>query len=251
MMERLRDQTSSSDPVTARAAVLLSAMPPLDTSRLRTRVLPPPLGRRLAGVRFRTGLVFAVTLGTAAAAAAALHSWPLNRAPDASMSVALSAISSPVPSPSSERGSRPNAPPAPAIDVPSHVAGTAPGTGSDNSNGTSEQPSRAPAKASLSVARAPQREIGTVEDESTLIVRAVRALRRDGEPARAQALAEQSLAKFPHGAQVEEAMALVMEAASARGDAPDAQRAAASYLDRYPSGRFVDRAQRILASPAK
>jgi hypothetical protein len=46
-------------------------------------------------------------------------------------------------------------------------------------------------------------------------------------------------------------MALVMEAASARGDAPDAQRAAASYLDRYPSGRFVDRAQRILASPAK
>jgi hypothetical protein len=103
----------------------------------------------------------------------------------------------------------------------------------------------------LSVARAPQREIGTVEDESTLIVRAVRALRRDGEPARAQALAEQSLAKFPHGAQVEEAMALVMEAASARGDAPDAQRAAASYLDRYPSGRFVDRAQRILASPAK
>jgi hypothetical protein len=95
-----------------------------------------------------------------------------------------------------------------------------------------------------------QREVA-VEDESTLMVSAVRALRREGDPARAQALAQQALQRFPHGAQAEEAMALIMEAASARGDASGAQQAAAAYLARFGSGRFADRARRILVSRAK
>jgi hypothetical protein len=95
-----------------------------------------------------------------------------------------------------------------------------------------------------------QREV-VVDDESTLMVRAVRALRRDGDPARAQTLAAQALQRFPHGAQAEEAMALIMEAASARGDTSGAQHAASAYLARFGSGRFADRARRILVSPAK
>jgi hypothetical protein len=83
------------------------------------------------------------------------------------------------------------------------------------------------------------------------MVRAVRALRRDGDPKRAQDLAEQALLQFPHGVQVEEAMALVMEAASARGDSAGARRAAQTYIDRFHAGRFADRAQRILSSPER
>jgi hypothetical protein len=83
------------------------------------------------------------------------------------------------------------------------------------------------------------------------MVSALRALRREGDPARAQSLAEEALQKFPHGAQAEEAMALIMEAASARGDASGAQQAASAYLARFGSGRFADRARRILVSRAK
>jgi len=82
-MQRLIDQTSSSDPVTVRAAELLSSMPPLDTSQLRRRVLPSPVGRRAAVIGLRPGLVLAVTLGTVVAAAATMHAWPraLDRTP--------------------------------------------------------------------------------------------------------------------------------------------------------------------------
>jgi hypothetical protein len=89
------------------------------------------------------------------------------------------------------------------------------------------------------------------QGESALLVSAVRALRREGDPARAQALAEESIQRYPHGAQVEEAMALVMEAASMRGDVPGARHAAQRYLETFRSGRFVDRAARILAASPK
>jgi hypothetical protein len=247
MMQRLIDQTSSSDPVTVRAAELLSSMPPLDTSQLRRRVLPSPVGRRAAVIGLRPGLVLAVTLGTVVAAAATMHAWP--RAPDHTPG-ALSGppteapVAPPVSPPSPARGSAFVSPPTTGVpDV----------SGAESAAGGSE-PARSPTKAVVSNApstKVAPRDTSAVEDESTLIVRAVRALRRDGDPTRAEALAAQSLQRFPHGAQVEEAMDLVMESAFARGDVPEAQRAASAYLDRFRSGRFADRAQRILAPPTR
>jgi hypothetical protein len=57
------------------------------------------------------------------------------------------------------------------------------------------------------------------------------------------------LQRYPHGQQIEEAMALAMEAASERGDLSDARRAAERYLSSFRAGRFADRALRILATP--
>ena len=76
---------------------------------------------------------------------------------------------------------------------------------------------------------------------------AVRALRRDRDPVRALALAESALDRYPHGAQVEEAMALGMEAANAAGDGATAHRLAERYLATFRSGRFTDRAQQIVS----
>ena len=215
------------DAVTARAVELLSAMPPLDTTKLRRKSLPPLAGQRVPVFRLRTAAVLAVLLGTAAAAAATVRSWPITQhAPD--HAAPPTEVTPPV--------APPVALPVPAATPAAEVPSAA-------------EPARPPPATPGS--KGPPREIAATEDESTLMVRAVRALRRDGDPSRAQTLAEQCLSRYPHGAQAEEAMALVMEAASTRGDAAGSQRAATAYLARFPAGRFADRAQRILASPAR
>ncbi len=221
MMDRLRDQTSSPDALTARAAQLLSAMPPLDkASGLRPPVLPDPGRRRSPAARMPV-LVLAVILASVAAAAATVKTWPLHHSATRSAAEAPQVAAAPSPV-TPEPGPRlPLAMPEPS---PPPAVGPGPAVS--------------------------QRE-AVVDDESTLMVRAVRALRREGDPARAQMLAAQTLQRFPHGAQAEEAMALIMEAASARGDASGAQQAASAYLARFGSGRFADRARRILVSPAK
>jgi outer membrane protein assembly factor BamD (BamD/ComL family) len=83
------------------------------------------------------------------------------------------------------------------------------------------------------------------ESEASLVLQAVRALRRDGDPARANALAEEALRRYPHGAQAEEALVVLLKAAEARGDKPAAQRLARTYLATHPAGRFTDLAKRL------
>jgi hypothetical protein len=85
-------------------------------------------------------------------------------------------------------------------------------------------------------------------DESALVVDAVRALRRDHDPRRARELAEEVLQRYPRGAQVEEAMAVAMEAASLDGDTATARRWAERYLETFGAGRFADRARDVLAA---
>jgi outer membrane protein assembly factor BamD (BamD/ComL family) len=85
-------------------------------------------------------------------------------------------------------------------------------------------------------------------DESALVVDAVRALRRDHDPRRAGSLAQEVLQRYPHGAQVEEAMAIAMEAAFADGDATGARHWAERYLGTFGTGRFADRARQVLAA---
>ena len=72
---------------------------------------------------------------------------------------------------------------------------------------------------------------------------AIRALRRDRQPERASLFLTYYLDRFPRGRYVEEALALGIEAAMARGDA---SRPARRYLERFPSGRYRALATRAL-----
>jgi len=89
-----------------------------------------------------------------------------------------------------------------------------------------------------------------VDAESSLLFDATRALRRERDPARAGVLLDGYFRRFPHGALAEEALALAIEAAEARGDAR-ARVLARRYLGRYPTGHFRERAERALAGPAE
>jgi hypothetical protein len=81
-----------------------------------------------------------------------------------------------------------------------------------------------------------------------LMLEAMQA-RRAGDMARAASLLAEYRAKYPDGDLHEEALALSIEAAVARGD-DNAKGLAAQYLKRYPNGRFREQADRALkASP--
>lgn len=91
--------------------------------------------------------------------------------------------------------------------------------------------------------RAVERRAG--EDPSQ-VAEAVRALRKQGDAARAQVLLDQYLRENPRGALAEDALALSIEAAAARKD-PRAADYARRYLARYPNGRFRSMAERVLS----
>lgn len=94
-----------------------------------------------------------------------------------------------------------------------------------------------------SVKRADKPRAG--EDPSR-VAEAVRALRKQGDAARAQVLLDQYLKSNPRGALAEDALALSIEAAAARKD-PRAGDYARRYLARYPDGRFRAVAERVLS----
>jgi hypothetical protein len=86
--------------------------------------------------------------------------------------------------------------------------------------------------------------------ERTQVLDAMVALRRDHDAARAGRLLDRYLTTHPHGTIREEALALAIEAATARSDGAAAHRLAASYLDAYPSGRFRDFARDTVSAGA-
>jgi hypothetical protein len=75
--------------------------------------------------------------------------------------------------------------------------------------------------------------------ERTEVLDALVALRRDHDPVRAAAMLSAYLSSHPRGALREEALALAIEAADARGDRTAGERLSRSYVEAYPSGRFV------------
>jgi type IV secretory pathway VirB10-like protein len=83
-------------------------------------------------------------------------------------------------------------------------------------------------------------------EDPSQVAEAVRALRKQGDAARAQQLLDQYLRTNPRGALAEDALALSIEAAAARKD-PRAADYARRYLARYPNGRFRKVAERALA----
>ena len=125
------------------------------------------------------------------------------------------------------------------------VAGTGPAI-------TAPVDARATALVPENPVRIPSRAAPAPADgESSLIIDAVRSLRRDRDPVRALSLAEVAMDRYPQGAQIEEAMALGMEAAKAAGDAAAARRLAERYLVSFRTGHFADRAQQILSAPLR
>lgn len=83
-------------------------------------------------------------------------------------------------------------------------------------------------------------------EDPTRVAEALRALRKEGDANRAQALLTEYMKDNPKGALSEEALALAIEAAHARKD-PIAKTYARRYLNRYPAGRHRPLAQRVLA----
>jgi hypothetical protein len=82
--------------------------------------------------------------------------------------------------------------------------------------------------------------------EAGVLFEATGALRRDGDAARASRILDDYFRRFPHGALTEEALALSIDAASARGDAR-ARTLAKRYLEQFPKGNFRTKAERVLS----
>jgi hypothetical protein len=247
-MKRLNEQASSSDPVTARAAALITAMPPLDGALFRRRPLACEAPQHSRTLRLRGGVALALSLGTAVAGAATLQRAEWFRgiaAPWVASSPSPSPVS-PAPRPSPSVGSgAPRASSPPLIpEAIEAVEPPPPAAGAPGSHRAMPVPARAARKES-------PRDMAAAEDESALMIDAVRALRHDHDPSRAKALAEDVLQRYPHGAQVEEAMAVATQAALEAGDLTEARRSAARYLEAFRTGRFADRARRVLALAPK
>jgi hypothetical protein len=235
-MERLRDQIESADGTIARAAALLAAVPPIDPKRLRrsSAAVVLPLSRRPVASRLRVAMVATLTFGSLAAAAATAHRMGFGTG---SRDVTPSTTPAALPAqdgPSAARPSRGH--PSDPVARPGVLA---PETQVQSAGSRRSAPE---------AAREPAPVVSGSSAESILIVQAVRALRRDGDPARARALAEEALRRHPKGSQVEEAMVIAMQAAVAEGDDPGARRAADRYLERFPSGRFADQARHVLGT---
>jgi hypothetical protein len=82
-----------------------------------------------------------------------------------------------------------------------------------------------------------------MSDESVMVAEAFRALRQDGDRARAAALLDGYLAEHADGELLEEALGLRMEAAQRAGD--DAGAFARRYVARFPRGKLHVLAERL------
>ena len=85
--------------------------------------------------------------------------------------------------------------------------------------------------------------------ERAEVLDAMIALRRDHDADHAGQLLDRYLAARPHGALREEALALAIEAADARGDRASVSHWARTYQADYPSGRFAGFARSHLNTP--
>jgi hypothetical protein len=230
-MKRLLD-TSDSDPLSARARALISTLGPTLESEDRLRRVRRSLDT--AGQRpaprwaFRLTLAAALLGGASAAAAAAAGVFSKLSSADApAASPPLIVRSPPAQSaPVALRDLAGDAPPqAPSFQAPSSVVPATPPPAEHVA------PPRQPSPSSSS-------DVARVHE-------AAKALRRDGDPARALQLLERSGA-LVSGPLAEEALALRIEASAAHGDGR-ASKLAATYLARYPNGRYRELAKKAIA----
>ena len=248
-MKPLREAFDPTDPNDVAGAALLSRVRPLEESSARKRrvriALQASSPRRSARI-FSPVLVAAVLLIAATGASATVtrfwkhsHFWqasePNTRAiieatPRAAMAPAL---------PEAKLVALPSVPDVrPVLDAPPVTA--------------PRKIERATPPPKALAARAPAPSAAsdpTSGPGASLMVEAMQA-RKAGDAPRAAALLSEYQHKYPQGAFQEEALALSIESAAARGS-DSAPRLASDYLHRYPNGRFRELAQRALKSSTR
>ena len=110
-------------------------------------------------------------------------------------------------------------------------------------------PRRSPAPRARGTA--PAQPATAAARERTEVLDALVALRRDHDPVRAGDMLSRYLSSHPRGVLREEALALAIEAADARGDRATGERLSRGYVGGYPNGRFVEFARRHLGEAAR
>jgi hypothetical protein len=149
----------------------------------------------------------------------------------------------------SQRALAPEAPVTVEPEQPAHAT-HAPADVEEVRHQPSASPRIAPRPRSKAVlARTPEEEQAEIVHDSELVHRAVKALRREGNPALAARLLEEDRVRNPNGPLAEEALSLRIEAAIALHD-PRARTLAQQYVGRYPSGRYLAIARRALGEGA-
>jgi hypothetical protein len=259
MNDRLRDKVGDADRSLARAAELVASVPAIAAvetrkQRVRRAVLASGCRRAWLPLLLRPSVVLALLLAAGMVAAATLGRSILTQ-PQRDVG-----DSREIPTENARMGASPKRIPEmraelpvaaeaePALVLPTVVPPptapfvasrppNAPARASKPASPTAGPPAIAapPPKQSAPEAATPTK--AAPAQETALVMAAVRALRREHDPARAGLLLDDYLRRYPSGVLAEEALALAIEAASARGDARAAA-LARMYLARYPQGRF-------------
>jgi len=234
-MNRLRDIVEREggmrgDPLFRRGVELLQQTPPTpvsDDAKARVwRSVKSASARpahRFGALAFRFAVVGAVALAAGTAGAVITQRWIAPRMDDAEKAPPVGA---------KVRALR--APPAASASI-----AVAPVDLGDDAVPAPRAP-RAPARAAAPRKVAPAAvSAAAVARERTEVLDALIALRREHDAARAGTLLARYLAAHPHGALREEALALAIEAADARGDRAGGARLAQLYQTEFPAGRFL------------
>ncbi|MET0790606.1 MAG: hypothetical protein ABW061_03730 [Polyangiaceae bacterium] len=242
-MKRLLDEQGLQGDDAQLAELLRSAAPfEIDPFRKRRILVRIERGSTKSHWRFWLRPAVALTLLISGSAAAAIgHHY----APPGTGFFGLSGA------PSATTNSARRAPSAsPAAHVATAATGVAPtgvaptGVAPDVAvdPGPAPAPSVAPA---ASGTKAGARARPESSEDASNVVEAIQALRAGRDPARAQVLLDDYLKSHPRGALSGDALALSIEAASARND-PRAADYARRYLAMYPKGKYRDLAKRAL-----
>ncbi|MES1177437.1 MAG: hypothetical protein ABUL62_24155 [Myxococcales bacterium] len=233
MMKRLLDEEGLQGDDERLADLLRSAAPfEVDPFRKRRILVRVERGSASSSRNWRLWLRPAVALTlliSGTAAAATLHHYAAPGSGFFGLSVAPSATATQTlraPSPSPAR----------------HIA-AAPEAAASNDIAPDPMPSAA-SVASTQPKGGSRARPESAEDASN-VVEAIQALRAGRDPAKAQGLLDDYLKTHPRGVLSGDALALSIEAASARND-PRAADYARRYLSLYPKGKYRDLAKRAL-----
>ena len=232
LAEEARDRPDKVPNVCARAVELIESVDPIHFPIGRKQRLLLSLGRGSVKQRsawLRPAVAAMVLLGGGAVASAALTGWPSRLVRTLEARVPPKADSRLISRPLSVHAV-PTIQPAVVID----------------SNPAPAPPPVSPVRSLLVEAR-PRRLAEPPADDPSLLLAATRALRNDGDPQLARALAKRYLDRQPSGALTDEALAISIEAAIDHHDA-DAAALSAKYLAQFPHGSFRALAERTLAS---
>jgi hypothetical protein len=231
-VKRLIDEDHEANSAGALLASLVRASrdrdpAPMDPQRMLRAIVASPRSSRLGTVRFGSA---AAALSVAAVAAASIGTIAVvARHRGAQVEAATPAASA--------RSADTALALAPLVPPPSEAPAPPPSETAAPASRSPDTPSarlRSPAKAAA---------LHDGEDP-TPVLEAIRALREEGDAARAGELLAGYLRAHPRGVLAEDALALSIEAAAARHDARAAADLGRRYLAQFPRGRYRAFAQR-------